>query len=342
MKKLVLAVAAVSALASPAFAADDFYKGKQIKLIVSADAGTGYDAYARLMAEYLPKYIPGNPQMVVQAIIGASGLKAANFMANVAPHDGTVIAGVHSNIPTAPLLSPDGAQFDVRKLSWIGNITGDPYVGLVWHTAPIKTLEEAYKTEVIMGGGAVGSASIDYAIIAREMLGFKFKIITGYKGSTETKLAIERGELHGTFGNGWTSLKTGAPDWLKEKKINLITQFGFKKHPEMPDVPLFIDFAKTPEERQAIGLLLARQEFAKPYFAPPGIPPEALTILRRAFDQAVRDPGFLAAAEKGQLAVDGPMTGEELAAKASELAATPPSVIKRIEDTFERFRVGNR
>lgn len=338
-----LAVLAASvAVAAPAAAAEDFYKGKQLIIICSADVGTGYDAYARLVAEYLPKYIPGNPQTVVQNMIGASGLKAANFVYNVAPRDGLTIGATHAAIPTAPLFSPDSAQYDVKKIQWIGNVTGDPYVGLVWHTAPIQTLQAAMKTEVIMGGGSVGSASVDMAIFGRELFGLKFKIITGYKSSAETKLAIERQEINGTFGNGWTSLKTGAPDWLKENKIRIITQFGFKKHPELPDVPLFMDLAQKPEDRQIVELLLARQEFAKPYFVPPSVPAERVEILRRAFDKAIQDPGFIAAATKGQLALDGPMTGEELGALASKLADTPRSLLDRVDATFDKFRQANK
>jgi tripartite-type tricarboxylate transporter receptor subunit TctC len=345
-KGTMLRLAGIAALAgivaSPATAAEDFYKGKQITIICSADAGTGYDAYARLMSEFLPRHIPGNPQVVVQNMPGASGLKAANFVYNVAAKDGLTIAATHAAIPTAPLFSPDAAQYDVKKIPFIGNVTGDPYVGLVWHTAPIKTLEEAKTTEVIMGGGAVGSASVDMAIFGREMFGLKFKIVTGYKSSAETKLAIEREEIHGTFGNGWTSLKTGAPDWLKENKIRIITQFGFKKHPELPDVPLFMDLAQKPEERQIVELLLARQEFAKPYYFPPGTPADRVDTLRRAFDKVIKDPGFVAAAEKGQLALDGPMTGEELGALASKLADTPRSLLDRIDATFAKFREGNK
>jgi tripartite-type tricarboxylate transporter receptor subunit TctC len=232
--------------------------------------------------------------------------------------------------------------FDATKLSWIGNITSDPYVGFVWHAAPVKTLAEARNVEVIMGGNGVGSASVDYAIIAKELFGYKFKIVTGYKSSSDTKLAIERQEIDGTFGNGWTSLKTGAPEWLSQNKVRVIVQFGFKHHPELPDVPLFIDSAEKPQDRQLLELMLARQEFAKPYFAPPGVPTDRLTVLRRAFDAAIKDPQFIASAQKANLALDGSMTGEELSALTNKLAATPPSVVKYMEDTFAKFLAGNK
>ena len=210
-----LTVAAlILGLSAPASTAENFYKGKQIRLIVSADAGTSYDLYARVLADVLPSHIAGQPVIIVQNMLGGSGLTAAGYMANVAARDGTVIAGVHSHIPTAPLLSRQGVQFDATKLSWIGSITSDPFVGFVWHTSPVQSLAEAKTKEVIMGGGGVGSASIDYAIIAKELLGFKFRIVTGYKSSADTKLAIERREIDGTFGNGWTSLKTAEPEWL--------------------------------------------------------------------------------------------------------------------------------
>jgi tripartite-type tricarboxylate transporter receptor subunit TctC len=341
MTRTILAAGVAIALAAPAAAAD-FYDGKQIKLVVSTEPGGAYDVYARLIAQYWGKYIPGHPAFVVQNMPGASGLKTANFIYNQAPRDGTVIAATHSGVPTTPLLSPAEAQFDLRKLSWIGSATKDPFVGFVWHTAPVKTFEAAKTTEVIMGGDGVGSAGVDMAIVSNVFFGTKFKIVTGYTGGPQVKLAMERGEVHGTFANAWTALKLAQPDWLKDGKITIITQHGFTRHAELPDVPLFMDQAKKPEDRQALELLLARQEFAKPYFGPPEVPADRVLLLRRGFDAVLKDPELLAGAAKASLPIDGPMTGEELATLTARLAETPPSVVQRIEKVFTDFKAAGK
>jgi tripartite-type tricarboxylate transporter receptor subunit TctC len=329
--------------AGGAIAADadaDFYKGKQIKLMVSTEPGTIYDVYARLVAEHMPNHIAGKPTFVVENAPGASGLRVTNFMATQAPKDGLTIAAVHSSIPTAPLTSPRDARFDAAKLAWLGSITKDPFIGYVWHDVPVHTLADAEKTPFSVGGNAVGSAGIDLAILSNEMFGFHIKIITGYVGSLDTKLAMERREVDGTFANGLGDIKTTRPQWLTEKKINIFVQHGFTRHPELPDVPLLLDYAKKPEDRQALEFMLARQEFSKPYFAPPDTPPARLAILRKAFDETMKDPAFKAGAERAKLSVDGPMNGEELSGMVGKVASTPESVVKRIEALFEKFKQG--
>ncbi len=322
--------AGVQASAASADDPADFYKGRQIRLVVSTDVGGAYDTYARLMAQVLKDHIPGHPTIVVQNMPGASGLKTANYMATTAPRDGSVIAGTHASILTAQLTSPAAATFDANQFSWIGSVTTDPYIGYVWHTAPIRTLEDTRSTEVVMGGVSVGSAGVDYAILARDMFGLKLKIVTGYKASNDVKLAMERGEVQGTFANGWSSIKTAEPEWIRDKKIRIIVQHGFKPLPDLPDVPLFIDFAKTEPDRQALVFMLARQEAAKPYFAPPRIPPARLAILRRAFDATVRDPKFAALAEKARVALESPMNGDELAALVAKVSQTPAPVVQSV------------
>lgn len=321
---------AVEFASQRAWAQDDFYRGKQFHLVVSTDAGGAYDTYARLVSQFLKEHIPGNPTIIVQNMPGAGGLKAANYIATTAPRDGTVIAATHAGILTAQLTSPGAAIFDATRLSWIGSVTTDPFVGYVWHTAPIKTLADLRTTEVVMGGVSVGAASTDYGILARELFGLKLKIVNGYKSSNDVKLAMERGEVQGAFANGWSSIRNAEPDWIRDGKIRIIVQHGFKPLPELPDVPLFISLAQTDADRQALVFMLARQEAAKPYFAPPDIPAERLTILRRAFDATVRDPRFLALAAKASVTVEGPMTGEDLAALVTKVSKTPPDVIARV------------
>ena len=333
---ILVAGAAERSLAADA--PDTFYKGKQITIIVAGGGiGGAYDAYGRLLAKHWSDHIPGNPTIVVQAQPAASGIPSTSFLSDTAPRDGTVLAVSLSSIPTAPLTAPDTAHFDVNKLSWIGSATKDPFVGYVWHTAPAQTYEDLKKTEVTMGGNYVGGAGVDMVIISNNLFGTKMKIVTGYSGSAETKLALERGEVQGTFANGWTDLQTTKPDWLRDKKVRILIQHGFTRHPSLPDVPLLVDQAKNDADRQLLVFMLARQEFAKPFFGPPGLPPARLEMLRRTFDATMKDPNFLADAQKTNLAIDGPMTGEELAKTVSSVAATPESVVKRVEKMLADF-----
>jgi tripartite-type tricarboxylate transporter receptor subunit TctC len=346
LRRLAFAWAFIFAFgfAAAAFAedsGDDFYKGKLLRVIVPTPTGGLYDAFARLIAEHMPRHISGNPQIIVQNMGGAAGLVAANYVANVAPRDGTVFAAGHSSTMIASVLSPEQARYDANQLSWIGSITRDPFVSYVWHTSPVQSLKDLETKEATFGGNAVGAASIDYAIVAKAFFGLKIKIITGYANSTDVKLAMERGEINGTFGNGWSSLKADEPTWLSEHKIILLTQFGLTRHPEMPDVPMFIDLAKNEADHQALELLLARQEFSKTYYAPPQIPAARLNILRRAFDATVKDPAFLADAAKMGAPVSGPATGEEVATATKRISTTPPSVVERIENVFAQFHAGN-
>jgi tripartite-type tricarboxylate transporter receptor subunit TctC len=332
MRATAIGAAALVFLSAGAALADtDFYKGKQIRLISSTEPGLVYDVYSRLLARHMPRYIPGNPTIIVQNMPGAGGIKATNFAYTVAPRDGTVIVGPHSGIPTAPLTMPNAAQFDVNKISWIGSITKDPLVGYVWHTSPVQSLEEAKNKEVIMGGTGAGTASVDAARLATAILGLKIKLVPGYKSAGEVRLAMERGEIHGSFGHAWHGLKTTNEDWIQEKKVKLIVQHSIHAHPELPDVPLLIDLAKTEADRQAVIFLLAvRQEAGKPYLAPPDVPEDRLAILRRAFDATMKDPQFLKDAKGATLPVEGPLRGDELAALVSRVAATPSSVVERV------------
>lgn len=335
---ILTGAAFIASAAQAADAVEDFYKGKQIRLIVSTSSGGLYDTFARLMARHWGKYIPGRPNIVVENMPGASGIIAANFVANAAARDGTVIASVQSNVPTADALRMEGVRFKGADLSWIGSISQETFIAYVYKTAPIQTLDETLTKEVVFGGPALGSASIDMAVIARKLFGFKLKIVTGYTGGSEAKLAMERGEIDGTFGNGWGALKTDQPDWVRDKTVRIIVQHGLARNPELPDVPLLLDWAKTEEDRQLLQILMARTAFAKPYFAPPGIPADRLAALRRAFDQTVSDKEFLAEAAKVNANPEGPMTGENVSATIAKLSETPPAVVDRINAIFAEFR----
>lgn len=323
--------------ASMSASADDFYRGKQIRLLVGTDVGGAYDTYARALARHMGKHIPGEPTFVVQNMPAVAGLKLTNYIFSGAPSDGTVFAGVPNAIPTATLTNPKEAQFDPNKLAWIGSATKELYVGYVWHMSPVQSMEDAKTKEVIMGGIAVGSFSTDVGILAADYFGLKIRTITGYKSSPEVQLAVEKGEVHGVMGTAYSALRIGRAGWLADKKIKVIVQYGFKRHPLYPDVPLYMDFAKTDAQRQALVFELGNLVHGKPYFAPPDIPADRLVILRRAFDATMKDPEFLADITKQGGEIDSPMTGEELAQFVGEESRTPPAVLESIHKVLEKF-----
>jgi tripartite-type tricarboxylate transporter receptor subunit TctC len=332
-----LALCALVAMALPGrpqAAPDEFYAGRTISIITSG--GGAYETYGRMFARHMPKYIPGHPTIIVQAMPGAGGARAASYLYKAAARDGTVIGGVHGAVLTAPFLNPGAADFDVTRFGWIGNATSDKYVGYVWHTAPVQALEQAKTKELIVGGTSVGGNGIDMAIIMKEVFGYKLKIVSGYKSSTETKIALERGEIEGTVANAWSSLNQ--TDWLARKLVRVIVQHGSRKHRELPDVPLFRDLARTEAERQMIDILNVRDDITRPYLAPPGIPAARLDVLRRAFDATVRDPAFLDDVRRQNLEVERPSSGEDVAAIAEMLAKTPPAVLLQLVALFHSYK----
>jgi len=316
---------------------EDFYRGKQIRLIISSGPAGVYDTYGRLLARFLPAHLPGRPTVIVQNMPGASGIRATNYLYNNAPRDGTVMAGVHNGIPTAPFEEPKQTHFDVSTLSWIGSISEDPFIGYVWHTSPVQTYEDAKTSQVVIGSASVNSMGAKMAILSNVLFGTKFKLVIGYEDSAKVKLALERGELQGTFANSWGDLKTQQPDWIRDRKVTIIVQHGYHKDPDLPHVPLIIDQIKTDFDRQALDLLLARQKFARPYVAPPGLPRERLELLRRAFDATIRDPDFASALNATRLAVDNPMTGEQLTDEIVRLSATPATVTGQLSKLFDEY-----
>jgi tripartite-type tricarboxylate transporter receptor subunit TctC len=333
------AVAYMAVAVSANAQTSDFYAGKQIRLVVSTAPGGGYDAYARVLAQFLGNHIPGHPAIVVDNMPGASGLKAASYIGSVAPRDGTVIAGTHSEVLTAPLLTPVAAKFDVHKLSWLGSLTSDPLVGYVWHTSPVYKFEDFHDHDIIMAATSTSDPGFTIASIAKALFGLdRMRIVSGYKSSGEVRLAISRGEAQGAFAHTWSSIKAGNSDWLRDKKIRLVVQHGMHRLPELADVPLIGDFARSEDDKQAIAFMIGRQEAAKPYMAPPDVPADRLAVLRNAFDSVLKDKGFREAAAKAHLALDNPMNGLELAAFAAKISETPPAVVERVRNIIEPSR----
>ena len=326
---------------SPAFvgaaAAADFHSGKVITIIVSTDVGGTYDSYARIMADNMSRHIPGQPKMIVQNMPGAGGVKTANYMFTAAPKDGTVIAATYSSIPTGALLSQEGAQYDASKFNWLGSITKEPFVGFVWHEAPVQSWNDFYSKEVTMSTEAVGSASADFPIMSNAVLGTKVKIILGYKGAPESRLAIQRGEVMGNFATGFNSLRSQAGDMLRDHKYKIVIQHGLTKIDDLPDVPMLIDQARNDDDRRLLEVFLARQETGKPYFLPPGVPADRVALLRTAFAATLKDESFIHRVQQENMEMVGPMTGGEVETLVSRVLSAPPSIVTRIKNIFEDF-----
>lgn len=332
-----LALALVAVGAAPARAQDDisqFYAGKTLRIVVGVAVGSGYDLTARLLGRHIANHIPGKPQVVVSNQTGAGGLTMTQALYTQGPKDGTAIGAPFNGTPTMPYLTPETARFDPTKLNWIGSTNRESQVSYVWHTAPHQSLADIARIEFVAGSQAPGSTQHDFPVAVNRLFGMKFKVINGYDGTPKIHLAMERGEVHGLASTNWTTLKAIAPDWLAEKKVRLLGQWGFKPHAELTDVPMWLDLAKTDADKQAMQVLLARLEFGRPYFLPPDVPAARVEAIRRAFDATMKDPAFLVEAEKAKLEIE-PLTGEEVARLVGRIAATPPAVLARVREALE-------
>ena len=326
----------VLGLLGPAQAQNDvaaFYRGKQVRLVVGTAPGGGYDLFARIVARHIAAHIPGQPTVIVQNQPAAGGLVMTNQLYALGPKDGTAIGVPINGIPTAPLLQ-QGAQFDATRLNWLGSTNREPYVAFVWHTAPVQSLAELRAKDLVVGATAPGTTMADFPLVVNDVLGLKFKVVRGYEGTPQINHAIERGEIQGQGGIGWAAVKAQVPQWIAEKKIKVIAQYGLKRHADLADVPAMLELAANEPDRQALAMLFARAEYGRPYFLPPDVPADRVTALRRAFDATMKDPAFVADAARLQLDID-PMTGEEVQALVAQLAGTPPAIVTRVRAALE-------
>ena len=336
MRRLLLALSAALICAGTASAQEDvavFYKGKTIRMVVGIGVGSGYDINARTLARHMSKYIPGNPQIIVQNQPGAGSLTMTNTLYNIGPFDGTAMGATFNGLPTTPLLQPSGVRFDPHKINWIGSTARETQAMYVWHAAPMKKLEDLRTMEMIVGAQAAGSTQYDYPMMANALLGLKFKVITGYEATPKINLAMERGEVHGTWAN-WSTVKAISQQWLDEKKIRILAQWALRKHPEMPDVPLIYEIAKTDEQKQALDLALARLEFGRPFFLPPGVPQARVDAIRKAFDATMKDPEFLAECDRLKIDIE-PLSGIEVTELLTKIYKTPSDTVERVRKSME-------
>jgi len=327
LRAVVLASLLVGAAGVRADNVADFYRGKTINVIIGYSPGGGYDTYARLVARFIGRYIPGNPTLQPQQMPGGGSRIAAGYMANVAPRDGTAIATADQSLAVQQAVGDPTILFDASKFNWIGNPTADNNTLAVSSALGVRTIADARTREIVIGATGINTSS-QYAQALNSVAGTKFKIVLGYPGAMEMGLALERGEIGG-YTNTWAGWVAEKSDWLRDKKIIILVQIGLRRMKEMADVPLLMDLAGNDLDRAALRLSSAAAAFGRPLFTTPGVPPERVAALREAFDKTMKDPDFLAAAAKSGFDID-PVSGEELQRLVEDLVMTPKAVTERL------------
>ncbi|HEY4133879.1 MAG TPA: hypothetical protein VGO34_01575 [Alphaproteobacteria bacterium] len=325
----------VLAFAAPAAAEDveAFYKGKTVTAIVGSGVGGGYDANMRLLARHLPRHIPGQPRMIVQNMPAASGIAALNYVYNIAPRDGTIISGAANTMPFDPLFGGPAAKFDVFKLNWLGSISKQTNVCLAWGATAFKTLDDVMKQKMrVSATGATGWRSFLPNMI-NGVAGTQFDVINGYE-SAASMLAVERGEVDGMCAD-YATVKSTQGDWIKNDRIVVLAQFGLTPLPGLDHVPMGLDRIKDPLDHSAVKLFMTQQEWGRPFVMPPEVPADRLAAMRAAFDATMKDPAFLAEADKQNLDVD-PLSGTEMDRLFKEAYASPPEVVERTKVLLKR------
>jgi tripartite-type tricarboxylate transporter receptor subunit TctC len=306
----------------------EFYKGKTVELYIGYSVGGGYDLYARVLARHIGKHIPGNPTVVAKNMEGAGSLRLANWLAKVAPRDGSVFGTVGRGVPFDPLLGLPGTQFKGTDFSWIGSANNEVSICASWDTSKITKIEDVFTQQMTIGGTAPSDDTVQFPRVLNSVLGTKFKIVSGYPGGNDVVLAMERGEVEGRCGWSWSTVLATHADWVKQKKIHVLVQLALEKHPDLPDVPLIADLAKTNEQKQIVKLIFARQVIGRPYFGPPGVPQDRLAALRKAFMDTMADKDFLADAEKSKLEIVA-VPGDKVEALVKEVYETPADVAQK-------------
>jgi tripartite-type tricarboxylate transporter receptor subunit TctC len=327
-------IAAAVLTSAGAEAQDVSYKGKQVRMVIGSGAGGGYDTYARVLSRHMSKHLAGNPNFVDQNMPGASGMAATNWAYSVAPKDGTVILSTYNALLLEPLFGNKSAVYDPRQYEWVGSISKQQNICMTWHTSAVKTIEQAKEREIVVAAtGATGNAATLPKIV-NAMLGTKFKVVGGYE-TTESRLAVERGEAEGICGLSWSTLKASNPDWVKNNRMNIMLQTGATAQAELPKVPLLLDKVTDPNDKKLLELLFVPEDMGRPFAMPPGTPKPMVTAMRRAFDATMKDKAFLAESEKAQMEVD-PVSGEEMERMLKSAYDTPPALVDKAADLMGR------
>ncbi|MGH6769761.1 MAG: Bug family tripartite tricarboxylate transporter substrate binding protein [Xanthobacteraceae bacterium] len=326
------ALASIVAIASCAVAkADpiaDFYKGKTVTIVASSSAGGPIDLACRTVARHISKHIPGNPTVVVRNMPGGGHVLMTNYMYNQAPKDGTVIGGVVNSIPTHQVINGRGVRFDARKFLWLGSTGRSNLMTFAWHTAGFKTIQDVFERELLTGATGYGSGTFIYTNAMNVILGTKFKMVMGYKGSPQVTLAVERGEVQGRGGMTLTGLKQEQPDWVPEKKVIMLVQVGEEREPEFSNVPLMHELGKTEEQRQVLDLISSPAALGRPFFLPPDVPADRVAALRKAFAATMKDPAYIAEGRKVRLDLN-PLSAEQITKLVNATINAPPAIVAK-------------
>jgi tripartite-type tricarboxylate transporter receptor subunit TctC len=329
---LAVGVLSLASSAADAQSVEDFYRGKTINMVLGFPGGGSNDIYLRSVARHIVKHIPGKPTSIVRNMPGGGSLVAANYLFNVAPQDGTVMALISATIPLEAAVGAPNIKFDPTKFNWIGRIAPNVHTTFVMASSPVKTLKDTFDREVILGATGRSATVAIYPAVLAKVIGAKFKLVMEYAGSNNAMLAMERGEVDGHS----TSLETVRgihPDWMSEKKITVLVQYALKRHPEIPDVPTSWELARTEEEREVLRIVANATEVGKMIMAPPNIPANRVYALRRAFDATVKDPEFVADLKAARIEL-GPMIGEELQKLVSEAGGVPLAILDKVKAIY--------
>ena len=328
-----LIAALVSAGSTPAAAQADTLAGKSVQMIIGFGPGGGYDLWGRTLGRHIGKHLPGHPNVVPQNMPGAGSYTAASYIFNIAPKDGSVLGIIARDAALGPLTGASGARFDPTRLSWIGTPTKETNVCIVFHTAPVKSVQDLYEKQLILGDTGPGTGTRSYPKVLNDVLGMKFKLVGGFPSSAEVFLAMERGEVDGIC-ESLDSIKNRRPDWIPTRKIAILFQGGAEPNPELQGVPFVLDLARTDEQKKTIEFLYAGQGIGRPFVAPPDLPAERLKMLRDAFNATMKDADFIAETKKSKLELE-PEDGEHLAALIAKIYATPKPIVDKIANLIK-------
>ena len=332
--RIVAALMAAITLAGAAAAQtpEEFYKGKSLDMVIGYPPGGSNDVWGRILSRHIGRHIPGKPNVVPKNLPGAGSFLAVNQIYAAMPKDGTVLGIGAPTMALDERLGTQGVRFKTAELNWIGRV--DSLINLVfmWKTSPVKTIADAMQRESTLSGTGVGSTVSIYPTVINNVLGTKFKLVMGYRGSNEAMLAVERGEVEG-HSTSWVALKVAHPDWIRDKNVAILVQFALKRHRELPDVPTAVDLARTDEERAILSAIMNATEVGSAFFSTPGVPPDRLAVLRRAFDATMTDPEYLTEVERTRLG-SSPMTGEDLQKLGAEVSNLPPDLLEKVRAAY--------
>jgi tripartite-type tricarboxylate transporter receptor subunit TctC len=332
--KLILGLLLAACSGTSSFAQDGaFFKGKTIRILLSAGVSGGYAEYAHVLAQHMGDHLAGSPDFIVQSMPGAGGLLATNYLYSQAPQDGTTMGIIHSTVPLAPLFGTAGARFDPLKFNWLGSLDRADGMCTVWHTSPVKTWADMLQRQLVVGSTGAGSQFSILPAMLNKLFGTKIKVINGYKDGGEIFSAMEKGEIEGRCSTQLTAIQSIRPQWLTEHRISVPILIGRQRIAEFPDTPAIMEFAKDAATRQQMELMLLTQDMDRPVLLPPGVPGERVKQMRQALEATMADPVFVAQVQSMHLHLD-PVRGEALANALAAAYALPPDVVAAAKETM--------